>query len=198
MGYPQQGRGDWAMGGVGQMGQMGMNPYMMQQGHPQMQGGMGGSQFQGQGQMCPGSGASSMQYDANGNELKPFDSAQMKQGRMGHYGYLEGRGEPNLSSRCSGLTEQNLPDRRSGIFQRVCNLLDRSLLHKAEIPFRPHTPVRDRFLALSIPLARLLARVSTPRVEVVDQSGAMAVTCPERGTTVVSHLRMLWDVKMIV
>lgn len=25
--------------------------------------------------------------------LKPFDSSKMKQGRLGHYGYLEGRGE---------------------------------------------------------------------------------------------------------
>lgn len=25
--------------------------------------------------------------------LKPFDSGKMKAGRMGHYGYLEGRGQ---------------------------------------------------------------------------------------------------------
>jgi hypothetical protein len=198
MGYPQQGQGNWGMGGMGQMGQMGMNPYMMQQGHPQMPGGMGGSQFQGRGQMAPGSGASSTQYDANGNELKPFDSAQMKQGRMGHYGYLEGRGEPNLSRKYHKLTEQNLQDRRSGISQRVCNLLDRSLLHRAEVPFRPHPPVRDKVLALSTRQARSLARVSTPKAEVVVPSGVMAVTCPERGTMVVSHLRMLWDVKLMV
>jgi len=100
MGYPQQmgypmGNGGMGMGGMGGMGQMGMNPYMMQQQLQQQQQQMMPNQFQGQGQ---GQGAASMgggsgQLDAQGNELKPFDSSQMKRGRMGHYGYLEGRGK---------------------------------------------------------------------------------------------------------
>jgi hypothetical protein len=108
MGYPQQmgypmGNGGHmgmgGMGGMGQMGGMGMNPYMMQhqqQQHQQMM----PNQFQGQG----GQGAASMsvgtgQLDAQGNELKPFDSSQLKRGRMGHYGYLEGRGK--LAGACT-------------------------------------------------------------------------------------------------
>jgi hypothetical protein len=103
MGYPQQGGwGMGSMGGMGGMGQMGGNPYMMQQGHPQLGGSMAQSQVQGQmGQGAgsgTGTGASITHLDANGNELKPFDSAQMKQGRMGHYGYLEGRGMCLLTS----------------------------------------------------------------------------------------------------
>jgi hypothetical protein len=109
MGYPQQmgypmGNGGMGMGEMGQMGgmgQMGMNPYMMQQQQQQQQPHMMPNQFQGQGQ---GQGAASMgggsgQLDAQGNELKPFDSSQMKRGRMGHYGYLEGRGELGVPRR---------------------------------------------------------------------------------------------------
>ncbi|WWC92433.1 uncharacterized protein L201_007391 [Kwoniella dendrophila CBS 6074] len=67
------------------------NPYQQQwpgmmQGSqiPQMQ--MGGSQI--------GSAAMSVHSGAGSNateNLKPFDSSKMKQGRMGHYGYLDGR-----------------------------------------------------------------------------------------------------------
>jgi hypothetical protein len=31
--------------------------------------------------------------------LQPYDSTKMKQGRMGHYGYLEGRGECSFTRR---------------------------------------------------------------------------------------------------
>ena len=98
MGFPQQvgypmGNGvNMGMGGMGQMGQMGMNPYMMQQQQHQQQ--MMPNQHQG-GHGVASMGGSSVQVDAQGNELKPFDSTQMKRGRMGHYGYLEGRGELN-------------------------------------------------------------------------------------------------------
>ena len=30
--------------------------------------------------------------------LQPFDSSQMKRGRLGHYGYLEGRGESSYAA----------------------------------------------------------------------------------------------------
>jgi len=105
MGFPQQmgypmgngvNMGMGGMGGMGQMGQtgqMGMNPYMMQQQQQQQQQQqMMPNQFQG-GQGAASMGGSSAQVDAQGNELKPFDSTQMKRGRMGHYGYLEGRGK---------------------------------------------------------------------------------------------------------
>lgn len=78
-------------GGMGSMnmgmgGGMGMNPYTM--GQQQMQ-------PQGPG-LSPGSmgaGSASAFTDQQGNELKPFDSGEMKKGRLGHYGYLDGRGE---------------------------------------------------------------------------------------------------------
>lgn len=86
--------GPWSMGGggpgmggmpgmgMGIAGGMGMNPYQM----AQSQGQFGHAQH-------VGSTAGSPQTDSMGNELKPFDSSQMKRGRMGHYGYLDGRGK---------------------------------------------------------------------------------------------------------
>lgn len=79
------------------------NPYMSMMGQgrmPQMNGnnGMPGAQFGGMmngmsphlmsqpGMMGNFPGAGQM------DSQKPFDSTQMKRGRMGHYGYLEGRG----------------------------------------------------------------------------------------------------------
>jgi hypothetical protein len=91
MGFPMGNGGNMGMGGMGGMGQMGMNPYMMQQQQQQQQQ-MMPNQFQG-GQGAASMGGSVTQLDAQGNELKPFDSTQMKRGRMGHYGYLEGRGK---------------------------------------------------------------------------------------------------------
>ena len=100
----QQQGGHWpmGMGGMGQMGPMsqmggamgggGMNMGMggMGMGNPYMQ------QQQGPG-LSPGSvggaGSASAFTDQQGNELKPFDSGEMKKGRLGHYGYLDGRGE---------------------------------------------------------------------------------------------------------
>jgi hypothetical protein len=83
MGFPMSGGQSMGMGGMGGM----MNPYMMPQ---QQQQQMAPAQLQGgqAGSMSAGTG----QLDSQGNELKPFDSTQMKRGRMGHYGYLEGRG----------------------------------------------------------------------------------------------------------
>lgn len=65
------------MGGQG-AGYPGMqNPYMMGR-DPSVMGSM------------PAPSQSSGTEDKN---LRPFDSTKMKQGRLGHYGYLEGRGE---------------------------------------------------------------------------------------------------------
>lgn len=80
-GGPGMGMGMGGMGGMPGMGVgggMGMNPYAM---------------GQGQGPFGPAQSPGSTPTDAAGNELKPFDSSQMKRGRMGHYGYLDGRGE---------------------------------------------------------------------------------------------------------
>lgn len=81
---------------------------MMGQGYPGMQGGMhggmpGGMQGSMQGAfnpystMMPAAMGQSMMPTGMGmggeDSLKPFDSSKLKQGRMGHYGYLEGRGE---------------------------------------------------------------------------------------------------------
>lgn len=126
MSYPQQmcypmGNGGMGMGGMGQMGamgQMGMNPYMMQQQQQQQQQ-MIPNHFQGQGPASMGGGSG--QLDAQGSELKPFDSTQMKRGRMGHYGYLEGRGELDVP-RCVYADDQNLRDHRSVTYPPVCNL----------------------------------------------------------------------------
>jgi hypothetical protein len=82
-----------AMGMGGQF-----NPYMMGMMNPQM-GGMIQPQ---QGLPQPQApGQAQVQQTGNvGNEggggeggLLPFDSSKMKAGRMGHYGYLAGRGE---------------------------------------------------------------------------------------------------------
>lgn len=59
------------------MGGMGYNPMM---------GMMGGAQ-----NMMPAAGGP-QPAGLGGDELKLFDSTQMKRGRNGHYGYLEGRG----------------------------------------------------------------------------------------------------------
>ena len=67
-------------------------------------------------------GGGSAQLDAQGNELKPFDSSQMKRGRMGHYGYLEGRGELDVPSRAQA-DDQNSLDHQSDTSLLVCNLL---------------------------------------------------------------------------
>ena len=105
------------------------NPYMAMMGQYQHQshpGGGGGfpgmnpmaaygNPMAGQQQQMPmqmqGGQMSMMQQPASGggdsisdqSELKPFDSTQMKRGRMGHYGYLEGRGESQ--SRSLGICE---------------------------------------------------------------------------------------------
>ena len=90
------GMGGMPMMGMGPMGGMGMNPYMMAhgQGQGQFGAGPGPSPAQSPGGAAPGSAYT----DPQGNELKPFDSTQMKRGRMGHYGYLDGRGTFILSS----------------------------------------------------------------------------------------------------
>ncbi|WVQ95319.1 hypothetical protein IAU59_002414 [Kwoniella sp. CBS 9459] len=61
-------------------GSQGYNPYMIAGGSPAPS-------------MMTGGGAASASAQSQGTEggLKPFDSSKMKQGRMGHYGYLEGR-----------------------------------------------------------------------------------------------------------
>ena len=111
--YQQSGQWPIGMGGMGQMGQMGHqmggmggggmnmgiggmgmgNPFAMnQQQQQQQQQGPGlspGSMGVGGG----GGGSASAFTDQQGNELKPFDSGEMKKGRLGHYGYLDGRGE---------------------------------------------------------------------------------------------------------
>lgn len=69
------------MQGMGGM-QGGYNPYMMM---GQQQQGLMGQQQGMMGGMAGQDGG-----------LKPYDSSKMKQGRMGHYGYLEGRGRSHF------------------------------------------------------------------------------------------------------
>ncbi|KAK8850648.1 hypothetical protein IAR55_004567 [Kwoniella newhampshirensis] len=80
------------------------NPYQWEAmmghgGYPGMQGGpfnpymMMGSQQQ-QSMMAGGSPGLGQMNPAADLGVKPFDSSKMKQGRMGHYGYSEGRGPP--------------------------------------------------------------------------------------------------------
>jgi hypothetical protein len=76
----------WGMGGMMQdVGHQGMQggyiPYMM--GQNPMMGGMMSQQ-----------GAQGMSIGSTNGEagLLPLDSAKMRQSRMGHYGYAEGRG----------------------------------------------------------------------------------------------------------
>lgn len=76
--------GQQGQGGFPGMGSAGMNPGM----NPMM-GMMGQSQMM---QGAPAAGPMGTP-GAGGEELKMFDSTQMKRGRNGHYGYLEGRGE---------------------------------------------------------------------------------------------------------
>jgi hypothetical protein len=85
--------------------------------------------------MSGGSG----QLDAQSNELKPFDSSQMKRGRMGHYGYLEGRGKLGAPLRFQA-DKQNSLDHRSVTSLLVCNLPSPpplKLLEATSLPPRP-------------------------------------------------------------
>ena len=84
MGNPYMGM----MGGQGGFPGMNMNmgnPYGMMGGMQQPMPHAGGAPG-----AAPAAGAGAMGADGS---LLPFDSSQMKRGRMGHYGYLEGRGE---------------------------------------------------------------------------------------------------------
>jgi len=82
----------------GSMGQGMMYPYGGWHGRmmPGMQGMHDMQSMQGMGGMNPYAGMAPFQDQAqtqgqNESGLKPFDSSKMKAGRMGHYGYLEGR-----------------------------------------------------------------------------------------------------------
>jgi hypothetical protein len=78
--YPQYGWGMMPHGGMmGGMGQPGM---------------MGGYPFgaMGQGQQMPGAMTGGYPVAGGEGSFKTFDPTMMKQGRLGHYGYLEGRG----------------------------------------------------------------------------------------------------------
>jgi hypothetical protein len=97
------------------------NPYMlnpmMAQGmmHPQMQGGQ------------PFSTPVPSQVGTHGgyeNEMRLFDSSKMKAGRLGHYGYLEGRGKSvaRLPTHC-----QSSQARRLVICQLGCSRNPRSI-----------------------------------------------------------------------
>jgi len=101
--YQQFGGGAGGYGGMCGQGQY--NPYMQMMGqHPMMVGaGMGGGM--GGGGMGGGEMASGMMPQpgtgggaGDAGSLQPFDSSKLKQGRMGHYGYLEGRGRVSPSS----------------------------------------------------------------------------------------------------
>lgn len=92
--YHQFGAGAGGHGGM--PGMTGM-PGMQGQYNPYMGMGMG---MAGQYPMMAQGGAAGMmspggmgEAATSGGGLQPFDSSKMKQGRMGHYGYLEGRGE---------------------------------------------------------------------------------------------------------
>lgn len=90
--YPQYG---WGMMGPG--GMMGV-PGMMA-GHP----------YAAMYRQMPGAAMQQPAADA----LKPFDASKMKASRLGHYGYLEGRGEwvglAELSSELAGPPPGYLP-----------------------------------------------------------------------------------------
>jgi len=107
-----------------------MYPYMMNQSMGQSRGqSLGQGMGPGMGQGYPvmpmpmgfnqmmGTPSSATPYLPQEGELKAFDSSQMKRGRNGHYGYLEGRGEPYPDQ----VDEQNLLVRPSASFQLVCN-----------------------------------------------------------------------------
>ncbi|ORX40827.1 hypothetical protein BD324DRAFT_647733 [Kockovaella imperatae] len=78
--------------GAGSYSNMGMggpfDPRMSMIGQYPMMSGMGGPMPHAGGTPGVGPGSGAMNSDGS---LKPFDSSQMKRGRMGHYGYLEGR-----------------------------------------------------------------------------------------------------------
>jgi len=57
-------------------------------------GGMGGGEMASGMMPQPGTGGGA----GDAGSLQPFDSSKLKQGRMGHYGYLEGRGRVSPSS----------------------------------------------------------------------------------------------------
>ena len=68
------------------------HPYMGMMGHnPMMTGAYDGAGMMYPSGMGAGSGTGVGAGDVGG--LQPYDSSKMKQGRMGHYGYLEGRGK---------------------------------------------------------------------------------------------------------
>lgn len=83
-GYAQGHNPYFGMNGMGSAG----NGYQGGQIGGSVHGSMNPSQGQSQGQM--GQMGSSVSGAA---ELKPFDAGNLKAGRLGHYGYLEGRGE---------------------------------------------------------------------------------------------------------
>lgn len=94
------------MGGQG-AGYPGMqNPYMMGR-DPSVMGSM------------PALSQSSGTEDKN---LRPFDSTKMKQGRLGHYGYLEGRGECVWRNKLLTSIKQNSQVLLSAISLLVCSL----------------------------------------------------------------------------
>nr|XP_019007825.1 uncharacterized protein I206_07459 [Kwoniella pini CBS 10737]OCF46606.1 hypothetical protein I206_07459 [Kwoniella pini CBS 10737] len=66
----------WSQGSSHGTTQQGYNPGMV----------MGGHQHGSMGMSAPSAASS-----ATEGAMRPFDSAKMKQGRLGHYGYLEGR-----------------------------------------------------------------------------------------------------------
>lgn len=99
------------MGGQG-AGYPGMqNPYMMGR-DPSVMGSM------------PALSQSSGTEDKN---LRPFDSTKMKQGRLGHYGYLEGRGECVWRNKLLTSIKQNSQVLLSAISLLVCSLNTRHL-----------------------------------------------------------------------
>ena len=124
------------MGGMGGMG-MGMNPYMQMgmQGHGGPTSPMGMPQSPGMGmsgQSVAPPASSGTSGGGGGVSVKPYDASLLKAGRMGHYGYLQGRGVsyPLLSSWCAvlvmvlmnriGRTSTWDPSRRC-VGERVCS-----------------------------------------------------------------------------
>lgn len=92
------------------------NPYMTGY-HPMLQG--QGMMPQMQGHPMSGQPSPMPQREGDSEELLPFDSSKMKAGRLGHYGYLEGRelAGPPVGYLPAGMQPQTMPPRSGSSMQ---------------------------------------------------------------------------------
>ena len=94
--------------------------------------GFGGMQYGGMPQHGMQSGVMQPVPFQQEDPMKAFDSSKMKQGRMGHYGYLEGRGEWEGNS--GALTRQSSLVRRLGICLLACKVCPQPHLARRRVP----------------------------------------------------------------